>query len=427
MRSLMPTGRLRRSVLVLAGGTAAGQGIVALSSPIISRLFTPAEFGAAAAAIALVTLVLTVTCVAYNQAIPLPKEDRVGSDLVALSAIAAVAMSAVFAIVLLIFGHLVLHALDDEAMEPYLWVLVVAQLAGGLTLALTGWAIRQREFGALSGSRITQSIAMVTTQVAAGFAGMGGGGLMIGDAVGRAAAATRLWFRLRRDKARRMVRPTGPGLKYAASRYRRFPLIGSWPTLINAAALEAPLLLVVALYDPHVGGNFALASRLIAAPATLVVQSVSQVFIAEAAEQAQRDPAGLRSLFTVSLRKLIRTGVPAMALLAIPAAFLVPYIFGSAWTDAGYYLAILTPMYMAQLVTSPFGGALDVLERQDLVLVREIVRIGLMVLSVVGAEMAGLSGTGAVVMISIAGTLSYGLYGAISWHAVRVAEARALA
>ncbi len=68
-------------------------------------------------------------------------------------------------------------------------------------------------------------------------------------------------------------------LRWAARRYRRFPLIGSWPSLINSIGFEAPLLLIVAFYGAHTGGLFAFAQRLIGAPVALFVLAVSQVFV----------------------------------------------------------------------------------------------------------------------------------------------------
>ena len=82
-------------------------------------------------------------------------------------------------------------------------------------------------------------------------------------------------------------------------------------------------------------------------------------------------------------------------------------------------MAILTPLYAAQLLTSPLGGTLTVLERQDLLLVRELVRICLLAVAIVIAELLQFPAAGAVAMLSAGGTLAYVAYGAISWHALR--------
>ena len=418
LRSLPLGGPLRRGVLLLAGGTAAAQVIVALASPVVSRLFTPAEFGASAAAIALMSLLLTVTCLTFDHAIPLPGGEGVAGDLLVLSGLATLTMSAVSGLTLLIAGERILDLVGAAMLAPYAWLLVVGQLAGGITLALTGWALRDRRFGAISGSRVTQGATLATTQIAAGIAGMGAVGLLLGDILGRVAAGAHL-FRLARRPG--LIRRPRASLLATARRYRRFPLVGTWPTIINAVALELPVLLLAGLYGPRVGGLYAFAQRLIAAPVVLVVLSIGQTFVAEAAHQARADPGLLHPLYRAAFRKLVRIGAPILVLVSIATALLVAPVFGDQWRDAGLYLAILIPFYVAQLVTSPLGGALDVLERQELLLVRELVRAGMLGGAVVVAELLGLSATGAVVSISVAGTLSYWFYGAVSWHALRTA------
>ena len=412
-------GRMRRAVLVLAGGTALAQLIVLLSTPIISRLYTPAEFGAAAGLLALVVLLTPIAGLTYDHAIPIPRERDAVTNLILLCILITLFVAVGLAVVFLVAGEQVVNLFSGGALESSLWLLVVALIGAGLTSAVTGWAIREREFGAISNSRVSQSIALVATQLGAGFAGAGGGGLVLGDAVGRVTAFLQLQRRLRSARRRTPSVPTPEKLFEVARRYKHFPLVGTWPNLIQGVVLQAPLLLLIGLYGAAEGGQFALAQRLIAAPVVLIVLSVSQVFIAEASAQLQRDPAGLRPLFSHSLRRLARSGVPFLPLLSFAGIILVPVVFGEPWRDAGLYIAALSPMYVAQLITSPFGGILDVLERQDLLLVREAARIVLMAGAVIVADALGFSALTAVIMVGIAGAVSYAIYGGISWYAVR--------
>jgi O-antigen/teichoic acid export membrane protein len=206
----------------------------------------------------------------------------------------------------------------------------------------------------------------------------------------------------------------------APRRYRRFPLLGSWPSLINAIGFEAPLLLVVAFYGAHTGGLFAFAQRLIGAPVALLVLAVSQVFVAEAADRVRTGSADLGALFRRTLRQLVLVVVPLMLALAIAAELLVGTVFGQEWHEAGTYVLILAPLYTMQLVSSPFTGTLDVLERQDLLLIREAARISLLAAAIGIAELLSLPAVWAIVLLSGAGTLAYLFYGAISWHALIV-------
>jgi O-antigen/teichoic acid export membrane protein len=415
-----PAGGLRRAVAVLAGGNVVAVTTVALGYPIVSRLYTPAEFGQFAAAIALLSLVLTVTCLTYDRAVPLPEDDRTAGDLVILCLLATLVISALSAAIMLTAGERLLEVFDATGLSQYWWLLFVAQLAGGVTLALTGWAIRFRGFRQLATSRISQSIVTVSVQVAAGAAGAATSGLLAGDALGRTTQSARLSGAAAAKLVRAVSGTSIARLRWAARRYRRFPLLGSWPSLINAIGFEAPLLLVVAFYGAHTGGLFAFAQRLIGAPVALLVLAVSQVFVAEAADRVRTGSADLGALFRRTLRQLVLVVVPLMLALAIAAELLVGTVFGQEWHEAGTYVLILAPLYTMQLVSSPFTGTLDVLERQDLLLIREAARISLLAAAIGIAELLSLPAVWAIVLLSGAGTLAYLFYGAISWHALIV-------
>ena len=422
-----PAGGLRRAVALLAGGNVLAVAIVALSYPILSRLYDPAEFGAYAAAMSLLALILSVTCLTYDHAIPLPKSDETASDLVVLSLIGALVMTLITTVLLLTLGGELLGLFDAESLAPYWWLLAAAQLFGGVVVALTGWAVRFRDFRGLATSRISQSVVTVGIQVGGGAAGAGAPGLLTGDVLGRTSAGARLSLGSVRKLMGNARHTSRARLRWTARRYRRFPLIGSWPTLVNAIGFEAPLLLVVVFYGATTGGLFGFAQRLIGAPVALLVLAVSQVFVAEAADRARAKPEELVALFRRTLRRLAYICIPLLAVVAVVAELLVGTVFGDEWHEAGTYILILSPLYAAQLLSSPLGGTLDVLERQDLLFIREVARIALLTLAIGVAVLLGLSALWAVILLSCAGTLAYVFYAGISWHALTTFEKKRVA
>ena len=96
---------------------------------------------------------------------------------------------------------------------------------------------------------------------------------------------------------------------------------------------------------------------------------------------------------------------------------LVGPVFGPEWSTTGTYIAILTPLYTAQVLSAPFA-ILEVLERQDLLVVREMLRIALLALAIVVAQLLALSALWAVVLLSAAGTCAYLIHGGIAWYAL---------
>ena len=89
----------------------------------------------------------------------------------------------------------------------------------------------------------------------------------------------------------------------------------------------------------------------------------------------------------------------------------MPFVFGEKWADVGRYTQLLAPMAAVQLVFSPVGSTLNVLEKQTWHLGSDIFRSGLVVASI--GIPAYLGWTPVAVIASYAGSLLAGY--AILW------------
>jgi O-antigen/teichoic acid export membrane protein len=418
VRGTIPHGGLRGGVVTLVAGTGFAQLIVILSSPILTRLYSPADYGAFAVAISVLSVLLTITCLRYEFAIPLPEADVEAANVLALCLVVAVCLSSIAAIVLWLAGGWLLRILGAPELGPYVMLIPLGQLGGGAVGALTFWAIRTRRFADIAAMRVTQSGVLVATQVGFGLLGAGAPGLLVGDVSGRIAGSNRLALAGWRSHSSSFRQVSRAGIMTAARRYRRFPILSSPSAILNTLANQAPLLLLVALYSAQVGGQYALADRLCSLPLTLIAGAVAQVFVAESARLAHEQPEELRRLYRLTTVSLARTAFFPAVGLAVVAPLLAGPIFGSNWQQAGVYVAILAPMYYLTFVTTATGDVLSVLERQDLQLGRELLRFAFLASPIVVAAALGLPPVWAIVLLSVMGCTNYALYGLFSWRAV---------
>jgi O-antigen/teichoic acid export membrane protein len=283
----------------------------------------------------------------------------------------------------------------------------------------TCWAIRKGGYGRIARTRMTQSLTQLAVQVVLGAAHGGPLGLLVGDALGRSNGTRtlamldgrRTWEGLRR------VRPAG--MWRAVVRFRRFPAIASGTAVMNTCNLRMPALLLAVYFGPAAAGCFALAQRVFALPSTIVGESVAQVYFGEFAERARRDPGGLMALFRGTVRRMFLLGLPLTAAAMAAGWFLFPAVFGAAWREAGVYVAAIAPMALAQFTAACADSSLVVLERQDLALVREVARTGLLLSGILVAHLLRWPPRAAVFLFGATGTLAYTLYGLITWYAIR--------
>jgi hypothetical protein len=206
---------------------------------------------------------ITVTCLRYEFAIPLPESDVAAANVLALSLLSALGMGLCAGLVLWLAGGALLGLFGASALSPYVLLLALGQLGGGVVSAFSMWAIRTKTFSEIARTRVTQSFALVAVQGGSGLMGLGAAGLLLGDVAGRVSGSSRLVGSSRRTHATSFRKVSRSGILASATRCRRFPIFSTGAATLG---LQAPLLLLAALYGTEVGGQYALASRICAIP-----------------------------------------------------------------------------------------------------------------------------------------------------------------
>lgn len=421
LRSLIPRGRTVRNVGVLVAGTAGGQAMILLASPLLTRLYTPSEFGFLSVFVALMALVVVIGSLRYEVAVSVASSDDEAVTLLALSLASVLLVTAVATVALLLFHEPILRFLHAEALAPYLWLLPLSILGGATYQALSYWAIRKEAFRPMGGSTVLRAVLQVATQLVLGVTGAGAGGLLGGDAVGRLGATAplaRLAWR-QREKPPQPVRLTD--MWRAAKRYRRYPAFSAAAALLSTASLQIPSLLFVALYDPRVAGWVALAQRVIGAPVTLLGKSVSQVYVGEAARLVREDPQRLPGVLRLTVLRLLMVAALPAAMLVVAGPWLFNLVFGEAWRTAGHFVQLLAPMFLVQFAVFPVSETLNLLERQRLRFGWDVARLALLAATFWVATAFDWPAPRAVLAYGLVMLLTYGLLFVLSWVAVRVA------
>ena len=146
LRKLIPQSTYARNVITLMTGTAFAQALPIAVSPILTRLYSPAEFGVFAMYLAVASILGVLVTGRYELAILIPKQDRDAIHIAALSAALSVLLSGLllllrhFTLLLLVVGARQFtdfwnHALKIDGTHGH-----VSHLNGsGHLMPHTGW------------------------------------------------------------------------------------------------------------------------------------------------------------------------------------------------------------------------------------------------------------------------------------------------
>ncbi|WP_322629713.1 lipopolysaccharide biosynthesis protein [Halothiobacillus sp.] len=363
IKRALPKNRFARSVSVLAGGTAAGQIIIVAASPILTRLYSPEDFGLLAVFAGLLAILGVIASLRYQMAIPLPESNEEATDVMALSLLVVAGMTGVTALIVAVFGESIAATLNTPQLSPYLWLLPVGLLLAGIYQVLNYWAIRRKAFSVIARTKVSQSAWMSLVQMG-GYA-LGPFALLLGRVIGQAAGSVSLWNHAREPGGFKLgsLLPH-KGIGQVAYRYSHFPAYSSWAGLLNTGGAQVPPIFFAAFFGPAAAGAYMLAQRVINLPMAVVATAVADAFLPNSVEAYREDRLGneVRRLFIV-LAILV---FPSAAVLFIVAPELFAFVFGEDWRQAGEMVRWLTPMLAIQFIINPLSRIFVVIERQRL-------------------------------------------------------------
>ena len=358
LRGRLPRGRLVRGTMILAGSNALSQALSLAAAPLLTRLYTPADFGLLAVYMSVTTVLGVVLALRYELAVPLPETTREALAIVWAAIACVVMLSAISLIVVLFFREGIADLLNAPSLAPMLFLLPLGLLLLGSFNVFRYWCIRVGAFLPIGKARLVQVLSSLTIQIAG--ASFGAVALLAGQVANQGAGSLSLGRIVR--KAERAEHPTLAEVRHAFWRYRRFPLISSWAALLNRSSAQMPTLLFAVFFGPAIAGVYALAMRVLNTPAAVFSGAIISTFLSSAAERA-RDGT-LPPLVEKAYRYLTHLAVPALAVIAVisPDAFRV--LFGAEWEQAGQIARWVTLLVYCSIAIAPLISLFGVLERQ---------------------------------------------------------------
>lgn len=348
-------------VLTIMSGTTLAQALSVLMSPVLSRIYSPTAYGALAICTTLTMIPATIAALRYEQAIMLPAAEEDARQLSVLSLMLTGLTSLLCTLAIVLAGDWIVLKLNVPQLKPWLWLIPTGVLLVSTANILTQLQVRQQHYGLVSTARISQSVASVGAQFAAGLAGFGVGGLLTGAWLGN---LVNVLFLIRRQLGALLERG-GQSLAQLATQYRRFPAYSVPTALMDTASGQIPVLMLATFYSPQVAGLYALTDRVMRMPIGMIGSAVSQVFYQRLA-QAKDDPIQARRLIVGTLRRLFLLGVGPAVLLAVFGKALFGLVFGAEWAAAGEMAMVLSISFLATFVSSPVSTFYNVYELQKL-------------------------------------------------------------
>lgn len=342
-------------------GTTIAQAIPIAITPILTRIYTPEEFGSFALYMALVGLLGVAATGKYELAIMLPESDKDADILVILSLWLAVLFSLLSFVLIFAFNEKIANLLGSTNIQPWLYTVPLGVLLTGGYNALNYWLNRHKRYLRMSKNRVLQSTTASSFSIFIGWLNSGAGGLIVGQLIGQLVTTLLLLktFIFRKNKSNHITLDIQQ-VKKVAFRYKNHPqhlLLAHW---VGTVGMQSPVFIISSVFGSTITGFYALAYKMVSMPSLLIANAIGDVYRQEATTMYW-EKGEFRSLFIATLHNTTKLAVIPFIILYAIAPDLFSLVFGESWGIAGEYARILIIASFFQFIFTPIDkGALIV-------------------------------------------------------------------
>lgn len=399
---------LFRNILKLISGEGIGRVIGFMATPIITRLYTPSDFGILAVFASLCALSYPFCTLRYTLAIPLHSNEKIGINSLAACLLILAVNTVIIGIVLVFFHSPILSFFSSENIDAFWCFIPLAFFLYGISETLSYYSTRYRDFSTIAKVTVVQKAIGVLTKIVLGLFRFDVRGLLIGNILAESGGLT-LYIRTYWKRLKWGVRyVTRRRIGFVLKRYIAFPLYRVPSQILLKAAGSIPILYFAWHFGTVTTGRISLATAMLSAPVSFACTSVGKAFYGEIASLGRNNG---KEIYSLTVRIMIRLFVISL----IPFALIIcfgPWIFrtffGAEWTQSGTFARYLCFYLVFRFVYSPISdGIFNVFEQQKLVLWLEVSRIVIVASSLLTSYFYNFSVDTAIVIYSLALTVQY--------------------
>lgn len=373
-----------RNITILTSGTTVAQLIPILISPVLSRLYTPEEFGLFAFYMSVVGLCALIATLRFELTIIIPKNIKQAKNLFLLSLLTTFVYSLVaFGIIILLEIVFFPRISMEHILKTWFLILPIIVLLIGTGNVFQNWLNRNNQYKNLGIGKIINSLGNNSILLIIGFIGGGAWGLLLGNVFGLVLFNLFFIYQIFVIDKVRLGRPKKQEIISLTKEYKEFPLVNTPQALIESLQLHGLIYLLKIFFNTTIVGWYSFAMRVLQAPMWLVGTSVAQVFYKDASGLLH-DTGNIFPSVKRTLKFTAVVGLPVIIILLFFGPQLFSFIFGQSWRDAGIYAQILAPWIYFDFIRYSVSQAPILVKRMKSMFMFSVTGNIIMISSVIG-------------------------------------------
>lgn len=337
-----------KNIMVLIAGGGISQLIVIATSPILTRLYSPEQYGVSALFLS-VSAILAVFCTGrYEMAIMQAKYQAQVRLLVCIAFALTVVIVVIFTLIFYLQLLLGLNLYPELNQIIHFVPFYVVALVVFNTLSVQfNW---HKQYNTIASSQIVLAVLQSSARISFGYFGFKQFGLILGTLVAYVISSTGLGLKAYMSYFREYSGELSlKKLRYIAIKYKNFPRFVIISDGLNIVATQSPVLLTGYFFEGQSLGLISLAIGVCGVPITVFGTSLSRIFKKEASDKYNKF-GRCDALIAKTMKHLFIFLVPPFAILFLISPYAFEFIFGEPWRGAGVIVRYLIPLMYMQFI-----------------------------------------------------------------------------
>lgn len=344
-------------LMILSSGIA--QVILIITTPIITRLYSPTEFGEFTIFSNIAMILIPIINARYDLLIVNTKNDRSANILSQISFLISLLILLILIPIFAISAWLYPNFILD-----FIFIIIMLFLVS-LTNIFTNYLNKERKYKVLSLINVFRAGSMALLQIIFGLLALGILGLIIGFSLSYIAGITlgyktfKKHFNIVRDKEETK----------ALFLENKNQLVYSTPSiLLNSLSFSVVVFFIGILYTNTEVGIYGMAIRVLGIPVTIISLGLSKIFMQQANDY-YIEYGNFRNLLLKFSSILVIVSIILYVPLYLFSEELVNILLGHSWVDAITVIKIVIPLFVIRLIVSTVSLSVIVLQKQQLELI----------------------------------------------------------
>mgnify|MGYP001217021060 CR=1 FL=1 len=409
-----------KNLFILTGGVGFSQLIPLLLLPVLTRFFTPVDFGVFALFMAIVQLLSIVMTFRLEMAVVLPKKDVDAALLCLMSFLLVSGFSFITLLMVIICYNMdfffpvmsMLTTIPESIMLAVLCLIPVGVFFLGCYNILYSWNNRLECYKKMTYSHLIHSFISTPGAILFYFSSLSSVGLILGQIIGRFMACFVLLTSLLKHIPLSFSLSHLERCKFLLKEYRRFIVFETPHTILNFISQKMIIAFFTILFGFFTVGVFELADKIIGKPLGIISNSFKTVFYKRLTTAKDKLLLFKKSILLMTFISFFLTA----PFYVIPDQFFI-FLLGSEWSDTGKYIQLICPLLFSRFIFNVTVPSISyTLQNHYLLVWQTIYLISLLILF---WFLHDLSVENVLLLYAIFGAMMYAVLGFVSFVALK--------